>query len=37
MMLSRAIRRLVAQIVANEMTRPVAAPIPRLSGSMTSG
>ena len=37
MMLSRAMRRLVAQMVTSEMTRPVHAPIARLTGSITNG
>ena len=37
MMFSLAMRRLVTQIVTNEMARPVPAPIARLIGSITSG
>ncbi len=37
MMLSRAMRTLVAQMVTSEMTRPALAPMARLTGSITSG
>ncbi len=37
MTFSRAMRTLVAQMVSREMTKPVVAPIARLTGSMTNG